>query len=89
MPQGIFKLSKKPDKPSKKPSNGPKPGQKYIAPKKTTLVKQKRLHTKVTKEINRRNEIALAGKAGSTGKLTVLKEVADLAAPSNIPKKKK
>ncbi|KAI0923230.1 hypothetical protein AcW1_007833 [Taiwanofungus camphoratus] len=53
----------------------PKKGRRYIAPKKTAAVKQAVMHKELSAKINRSIEQQVAS-AASSGKLTIMKNVA-------------
>ncbi|CDO68263.1 hypothetical protein BN946_scf184842.g26 [Trametes cinnabarina] len=58
-----------------KAAAAPKKGKRYIAPKKTALVKQAALHKELSAKINRSIERQVAA-AASSGKLTIMKNIA-------------
>ncbi|KZT09358.1 uncharacterized protein LAESUDRAFT_810960 [Laetiporus sulphureus 93-53] len=66
----------------------PKKGKRYIAPKKTALVKQAVLHKELSAKINRSIEQQVAS-AASSGKLTIMKNVALEGASAKDAKAKK
>ncbi|KAI8849070.1 hypothetical protein BC829DRAFT_392794 [Chytridium lagenaria] len=63
----------------KKTSPGPKRGGTKIAPKKATLQKQLTMKKKLAATAIVQTERQIAAKAGSTGKLTIMRNVADKA----------
>ncbi|KAF9164268.1 hypothetical protein DFQ27_000330 [Actinomortierella ambigua] len=54
-----------------------KKGARAIAPKKSVLVKQAATQKKLSTQINKNIENVIAARAGATGKLTIMKKVAD------------
>ncbi|KAJ3217799.1 hypothetical protein HDU67_007216 [Dinochytrium kinnereticum] len=63
----------------KKASPGPKRGGTKIAPKKAQLVRQLQMKKKLTASTIVATERQMAAKAGATGKLTIMRDVADKA----------
>ncbi|TPX71538.1 hypothetical protein SpCBS45565_g01001 [Spizellomyces sp. 'palustris'] len=67
-------------KKSQTPSLGPKRREgKYIAPKSKTLITQKNLQKKLAAKAIVQTEQLMAARAGATGKLTIMKSVAQKA----------
>ncbi|KII87008.1 hypothetical protein PLICRDRAFT_55892 [Plicaturopsis crispa FD-325 SS-3] len=64
-----------------KAAAAPKKGKRYIAPKKTVLVKQASAHRSLTAKINKSIEQQMVS-AASSGKLTIMKNVAPEAGSS-------
>ncbi|KAI9353865.1 hypothetical protein BDR26DRAFT_849370, partial [Obelidium mucronatum] len=60
-----------------------------IAPKKAALIKNRALRKKLTAGATTDTERQMAAKAGSTGKLTIMKSVADKGLKDVIAEKKK
>ncbi|KAI0826754.1 hypothetical protein BC628DRAFT_1371700 [Trametes gibbosa] len=58
-----------------KAAANPKKGKRYIAPKKTALVKQAAMHKELSAKISRSIEQQTAA-AASSGKLTIMKNIA-------------
>ncbi|KAG0228877.1 hypothetical protein BGW42_001887 [Actinomortierella wolfii] len=54
-----------------------KKGGRSVAPKKSSLVKQRATQKKLTAQINKNIETVMAARAGATGKLTIMKKVAE------------
>ncbi|KAF9969452.1 hypothetical protein BGZ73_008196 [Actinomortierella ambigua] len=54
-----------------------KKGARAVAPKKNVLVKQLATQKKLSAQINKNIETVIAARAGATGKLTIMKKVAD------------
>ncbi|RKP08636.1 hypothetical protein THASP1DRAFT_29568 [Thamnocephalis sphaerospora] len=75
MAQGLVKkanANKAKQQSAKKPL-GLKKGARTIAPKNTTLIKQKQLKKRLTANINRNIETQMATRAGAVGKLTIMR----------------
>ncbi|KAJ6512176.1 hypothetical protein C8R47DRAFT_1207527 [Mycena vitilis] len=71
-----------------KAAAGTKKGKRFIAPKKTILVKQAALHKNLTAKINKSIEKQMVS-AASSGKLTIMKNVAPEASSSKATGKGK
>ncbi|KAJ3169067.1 hypothetical protein HK101_011508 [Irineochytrium annulatum] len=90
MAQGAVKKNKgaaaknKKDKPT-----GPKRGGTTIAPKKANLTKQLALKKKLTAGTINETERQMAARAGTTGKLTIMKKTAEGAIKELAGQKKK
>ncbi|ORX54481.1 hypothetical protein DM01DRAFT_1407329 [Hesseltinella vesiculosa] len=92
MAQGALKkkAATNPNKKSARPKQTKvKKGSRTIAPKQTTLVKQRSLQKKLTATINRNIEKQMSVKANAVGKLTIMKKLAEDTASEQTPKKKK
>ncbi|KAJ7644047.1 hypothetical protein FB45DRAFT_896756 [Roridomyces roridus] len=70
-----------------KAAAAPKKGKRYIAPKKTILVKQAAMHKNLTAKINKSIEQQMVS-AASSGKLTIMKNTAPDASSSKTGKGK-
>ncbi|KAI8065316.1 hypothetical protein BC940DRAFT_304722 [Gongronella butleri] len=67
-----------------------KKGARVIAPKQSTLVKQRGLQKRLTAQINRNIEKQMSVKANAVGKLTIMKKLAeDTVAEAQTSGKKK
>ncbi|RKP27581.1 hypothetical protein SYNPS1DRAFT_20925 [Syncephalis pseudoplumigaleata] len=79
MVQGLVKkanANKAKQAQAKKPGSARK-GARVIAPKNTTLIKQKLLQKKLSANINRNIETQMATRAGAVGKLTIMRSSMD------------
>ncbi|KAJ3051426.1 hypothetical protein HK097_007546 [Rhizophlyctis rosea] len=77
-------------KQQEKKSLGPKRREgKHIAPKKRALVTQKNLQKKLSAKSISQTEKLMAARAGATGKLTIMKGIADKANAEQKEKAKK
>ncbi|KAI8874483.1 hypothetical protein GQ42DRAFT_103721, partial [Ramicandelaber brevisporus] len=85
MVQGGVKKSKAPAK--RADHAQPKRG-RVIAPKNTALKQKKQLEKRLTATINRDIERQMATKAGSVGKLTIMKSAMDKEGAQDAKKKK-
>ncbi|KAK7690389.1 hypothetical protein QCA50_007047 [Cerrena zonata] len=74
-PKGLQKQKGSSTRHAAKAAAAPKKGKRYIAPKKTALVKSASLHKELSAKINKSIEQQLAS-AASSGKLTIMKNVA-------------
>ncbi|KAI0755269.1 hypothetical protein C8Q80DRAFT_1216977 [Daedaleopsis nitida] len=70
---------------AQKAAAAPKKGKRYVAPKKTALVKQAAMHKDLSAKINKSIEQQLAS-AASSGKLTIMKNVAMEGTSAEKPK---
>jgi len=73
--KGLQKQKSSASRHAAKAAAAPKKGQRYVAPKKTALVKQAAIHKDLSAKINRSIEKQVAV-AASSGKLTIMKNVA-------------
>ncbi|KAI8615948.1 hypothetical protein BC830DRAFT_1168178 [Chytriomyces sp. MP71] len=92
MAQGLIKKSgpaKKSVQQDKKSLGKTKRGGVAIAPKKAALVRQTALRKKLTAGATTETERQMAAKAGSTGKLTIMKPIADRGIKDAVAEKKK
>ncbi|KAI8056698.1 hypothetical protein BDF22DRAFT_667485 [Syncephalis plumigaleata] len=91
MVQGLIKktnASKAKQSQSKKPGSTKK-GARVIAPKNSTLIKQKILKKKLSANINRNIETQMATRAGAVGKLTIMRKAMDKSKKDSNKKKGK
>ncbi|KDQ62588.1 hypothetical protein JAAARDRAFT_30493 [Jaapia argillacea MUCL 33604] len=70
-----------------KAAANPKKGKRYVAPKKTVLVKQAAMHQQLSAKINHSIEKQMVS-AASSGKLTIMKNVASQPEASSSKKAK-
>ncbi|KAF9581212.1 hypothetical protein BGW38_001859 [Lunasporangiospora selenospora] len=92
MAQKAFKKSNvTKDSIKKKPTGLLRKGARTYAPKNNVLIKQKTTAKKLSAQINKNIETVMATRAGSTGKLTIMKGIADagIAADRKAGGKKK
>ncbi|KAF7729538.1 hypothetical protein EC973_004212 [Apophysomyces ossiformis] len=90
MAQGGLKKSAGPaKKKTHKKQEKMRKGSRQIAPKQTTLVKQRALEKKLTAQINKNIEKQMSVKANAVGKLTIMKKLAEETATADKKNKKK
>ncbi|CCM05933.1 uncharacterized protein FIBRA_08172 [Fibroporia radiculosa] len=73
--KGLQKTKSSASRHAAKAAAQPKKGRRYVAPKKTVAVKQAAMHRELSAKINRSIEQQVAS-AASSGKLTIMKNVA-------------